>query len=402
MESTETAAPATPAPAPTGDIDRSITTSPEKALSIRDAWRSVEAEHGPVSFTDGEPVEPTVPETDEAKAEREAAETAKAEKKAAKEAKAKADAEEKEEPAEKGPGVKDLIKEQQKLREKEERRVQFHARQAQALERDYQAKYQHLATVEQKLAPLMDAAKAVEVGDFDGIAQAIGKFLGNEDVKDWKALNSEALKAIQSPMYKRMRDLERQREDDRKTQAETQAQLARVEQERTEKAQVEQWHLTITDELSDDEDPAVQALIKAKPDFAARVYAIQKAHYHKNDGDILPAREALASVALNDVFSELEFWNEFIEEHSDSPVVQKFTGRRSAKNSEKTDGTRSAESSEKNGTRKTATSERRAGPPAKNVSHTRAAEASPAIPMDDASIKKLFKSKMEQDFAALR
>lgn len=398
METTETASPAPQAP--TGDIDRSITTSPEKALSIREAWKSVEAEHGPVSFTDGDPVEAPVAETEEAKAK--AAEAAKAEKKATKEAKAKADADEKEEPAEKPLGVKDLVKEREKLREKEARREQYHQRRGQALERDYQAKYNHLATVEQKLSPLMDAAKAVEVGDFDGIAQAIGKFLGNEDVKDWKALNSEALKAIQSPMYKRMRDLERQREDDRKTTAETQAQLQRVEQERAAKAQVESWQMNITDELSEDDDPAVQALIKAKPDFAARVYAIQKAHYHKNDGDILPAREALASVALNDVFAEIEFWNSFIEEHADSPVVQKFTSRRSGKNSEKTDGTRSAESSEKNGTRKTATSERRAGPPAKNVSHTRAAEASPAIPMDDASIKRLFKSKMEQDFAALR
>ena len=239
-------------------IARASRRATEKALSIREAFKAVEDEHGPVSFEQGDPVEAPADETEEAKAEREATEAekaaAKAEKKAAKAA--KPDAEDKEEPVEK-VGVRDLIKEREKLREKEARREQYHARRAQALERDYQGKYNHLANVEQKLAPLMDAAKAVEVGDFDGIAQAIGKFLGNEDVKDWKALNSEALKAIQSPMYKRIaRPSSASASRTGRRRPRRTSRSSGVQQEpRCGSARSSNAQLNITDELSDDERP---------------------------------------------------------------------------------------------------------------------------------------------------
>lgn len=399
----EAQAPAPTTPVVQSSLDTRNTTQPERAASIKEAWAQVTAELGeplPPGEAEAKPEESETeaeaePEEKPAKAERgkdgKFAKAKKAEEKPAEEPESvAAEPEEDEEPQER-VGVRDLVHERRKLREKFERRER-------QLEQTHQQQAQQLQQQWQRLAPLAEVAKAIEHGDFDAIASGLGKWLGNEDVKDWNTLNSEALKAIQSPVYKKMRDLERRQEQERRERDE-QAQNARQQYEsQRAQAQRREWIDNITDELSGDDDPAVSALIDARPEVSQMVFSIQKSHYDETDGEVITPRKALERVVAN-VKQDLEFWTTFLEEHAEaSRFVRKITGAKAPA----AKGNQEAPIPAANGDRKTATSERQGAKAPKNVSHTRAASASVVAPMSEKDLKAFYARKMESDFAALK
>lgn len=388
-------------------IDPASTAEPARAASITDAWKATVAKTGPVTW----PEEPKSEALQAAEAALEARKTetegeekpeeAAAEKppKPAKKAKAEVapveETEEEEAPEEETVSAKDHIKARKDYRERYERReraqTQRHQQQVNFV-RGEMAKVEH---ARQALSPLLRAGQMLEAGDFDGFAKGIGEALGNAEMKDWNTLNSEALKAVQSPVYKKMRDLERQAEQDRQERAraaeEQRAAYTNQEQARA----IEDHKRGIVTELSDDEDPFIAALFEKRPAIAEQVYAIQKSH-HDSRGEVPPSRDATLEF-LRNVHSELQFYNDLIESHADSDVVKKLRAKPGGRQ-----GTKTPEGSNA-GPQKTATSERRTQKPApKNVPQSATAQAAAIPAMTDAEKFKYYGRLIEEDFSKMR
>jgi len=368
---------------------------PGKQVSIREAWAATVAAKGPITYPDetAAAVDPAHVERDDTAPEPEPEKPKPEPKKAkAKEPEPEEEPEEEEEPekpaAKETVTTRDLIKERQKLRERFERNEQ-------AQMQRFRAEAHRLQTIEQKLQPLMRAANALEQGDFEGVAAGIGEALGNGEVKDWNTLTSEALKASQSPVYKKMRDLERKQAEDAKLRDQQAQDQQRAYAEQQKQHEIANWKRNISTELSVDEDPAIPGMLEARPELVDSILAIQHAHYHETRGDVLSPREAAVRL-LKNVRNDFKFWSDFFSEHEESEAIKALTGSQSApkKKTAVTEGRQRTETSEKRGAA--------TRPAPKNVSQTQTAQASAIGQMSDAEKIKLAAIKMQQDFERIR
>jgi hypothetical protein len=369
---------------------------PAKQVSIADAWKATVAKVGPVTYPDEErearaTEEPAAEEPEAPAAEKPEPKKAKAKEEPAEEP----ETEEEEEPARETVTTRDLIKERQKLRARFERNEV-------AQEQKWQAKHRELVGLEQRVnkaaqdyAPLIRAAQAAEAGDFDGIAKSLGEFLKNEDMKDWNTLNGEALKAMQSPVYKKLRDLERQQaEAARQRDAQLQQQQqSYAEQQR--QVEIANWKRGIAAQLTEDEDVAIPAIIESRPQLVDAIFNIQQAHYDETGGDTLSARDAAVKL-LENVRADFKFWSDFFEEHGESGVIKKLTGSQVApkKKPAVTEGRQRTETSERRGAA--------TRPAPKNVPQTQTAQAAALGNLSEKELKRITVLKMQEDFERLR
>lgn len=383
---------------------------PGKQPSIREAWAATIQKHGPITYPDEQRQE--IDETAEAApVETEPEKPEPTEKKAAKPAEPEPEHEQ-EEPEEDDEGEKptvsrkDFFVERRKLRERYERADRQQEQKWSAVERRITAEAQRVQTEAQKLEPLQRAARCVETGDWDGIAKALGETLGNSEIKDWNTLNTAVLQAIQSPVYKEVRDLRRAQEEQRRQDEQRQQQWQAHQAEQQKLAEQAEWKRGIAAELSSEEDEAIPALIESRPQLVDAIFNIQNAHYHETRGELLSPRDAAVKL-LENVRDDFHFWSEFFEEHGESEAIKMLTGSQaSPKNKPASSGRRKTENSEgTSGRQRTRTSERQTTatrPASKTVPQSQTAAASALSKMSDEQLKKFYAQKMEQDFSRLR
>lgn len=127
------------------------------------------------------------------------------------------------------------------------------------------------------------AKRALDADDFDGFAQALGH-------KDWNALNEKVINRFADPNYKRLQELERdkqQREQREAQQREQQIAQAKQQQELAAQAEYKQG-LSAT--MAESSDPFVAAMAD-DPAFVNAIFRIQEQHF---DGhETITAEEAV-------------------------------------------------------------------------------------------------------------
>lgn len=219
-----------------------------------------------------------------------------------------------------------------------------------------------------ELGPLLEAKKALEAGDFDGLARGLGH-------DDWKTLQAETLKRFQSPEYQRVQQLERDlrerqaREDaERKTQAE---QRAQADQQKAREAYIDG---DLARELGAIEDEQVRGLAE-DPAFRRAVFAIQDREWDEHARETIPVAEAAREVVST--------------ARKQYAKLHKIFGGQAA--SEPEDATASATRSGR------ASVPTRARKRSKTVTHDRAAEAAaPGTELSDDEWKRRAIKRLEQ------
>lgn len=104
--------------------------------------------------------------------------------------------------------------ERKKFREEKAAHQQELQRQVQQLEANFDKRHTEISAREERVNAF---EKAVESGDFDGMAKAIKR-------ADWNAAQKEAVERLSDPTYQRMVALERDKEEREKREKETEAQ----------------------------------------------------------------------------------------------------------------------------------------------------------------------------------
>lgn len=142
----------------------------------------------------------------------------------------------------------------------------------------------------ERLAPLDEARKAIESGDFDALAAALGKASGQE-ISTWNDLNKLVVQRFASPEYDQVLKLKREQENLRRELQEKQ----RREQMTATQAQQEQaranYMRELTEELGASEDDAVKAFA-ADQSFVRAVFSEQSAAYNQQAGTTITVDEA--------------------------------------------------------------------------------------------------------------
>ena len=296
------------------------TGNPTNQADIMSAWKKTIQEVGELDPEQ----DPAKVATDEGEQEEEQPKAAKS----AKAAKAKAEeAEETEAESEDDADAKPAKLTQADNRALTQARIalnqRFQRREAAQMQR-FQEREQQLQRMQQEhsatFQPLIDAARAIEAGDFDGFAKGIGGYLKDPALADWNKLNEVGLQAVQSPVYKRMRQLERQQAEALEQQRKQQEQQAQLQQQAAQAAQIQAWKDDLKDSCIAHEDPAVASLIESRPQLVDAIFNIQQAHYHSTGGDVLEPADAVAQLLTN-VRNDFKFWSEYFESHSESPLL---------------------------------------------------------------------------------
>lgn len=140
------------------------------------------------------------------------------------------------------------------------------------LEQQAQARAEKiLSETSVKASVALQAQRAIEAGDYDAFAKALGR-------ADWNALNTEVIARFADPNYKRMRELESW-----KTQQEEQAQRARAEAEARAKQDEESRVVTsykadLSAQMAQSADPLIAAFAD-DPSFVQAIFDVQKNEY---------------------------------------------------------------------------------------------------------------------------
>jgi len=322
-----------------------------RAVSVSEAWETVRAKLG--DDGEAEPAEATP------------------EKSAPPKAAAKPDPEP--EPAN---GERDYVKGLAALRRKFERKES-------ELNTSVAAREEQIQAVVKRYQPLHRAAQAIESGDFDAIAEALAEFIGDDQIKDWNALQGAALQARNNPAIREVRKLRQETERERARVAEMQKTQQNEQRTAAQRREEAQWIESVSDDLTTDADPGLAALVEITPGISQSIFAVQRDH-HKATGEVLPASEA-AAVALKDLYAYHQKWTKYFAENADSAFVRKISGSQTAAKS-------ASGSASQNGARKGNGQFKRPPP---NVSQNRTSEASAPARLSDAELRKRFARQME-------
>jgi hypothetical protein len=185
--------------------------------------------------------------------------------------------------------------ERHKFREEKRQETAVIERRAQEVEqrtKGYQAQLQeYMAEIDAKQTRSSAFDKAVEAGDFDGAAAAMGR-------KDWQSLQQEMLDRVSDPTYKQMVELQNWKEQQEKQEQERQQQWKRQQEEqREQQAQQEQRQVETTYKgqlsqmMAASKDPIVAAM-HDDPVFIESIFQYQRKHFDPETATA-PSPEAL-------------------------------------------------------------------------------------------------------------
>lgn len=173
------------------------------------------------------------------------------------------------------------------------------------VEQERQELARQRAEIEQAGQALRQASQALEAGDFDSFAKALGR-------QDWNELNKEVLAAYNDPNFKRLRELEkRERERQEAEQRRQQEAEARQRAEQREREMLA-YKAELSKQMSSSENRVVQALAD-DPRFVEAVFRVQKHHWDPVARQTVTPEEALELMVgdknlltdLRDLYSRL-------------------------------------------------------------------------------------------------
>lgn len=175
----------------------------------------------------------------------------------------------------------------------------------------------------QEHEPMRAAIKLFEAGDLDGFATQLGLIAKDPSIKNWNGLNEAAINAVSNPMYKRMRQLERQTEERQAELAKQHTQYQAQQAQAAKDQEIANWKSSLADEANSDEDPAIGNLLTSRPQMVDALFSIQQRHFHESGGDTLPVRDAAIKL-LSNVREDYKFWSAYFEEHSESDALSEL------------------------------------------------------------------------------
>ena len=170
-----------------------------------------------------------------------------------------------------------LWKERQlgQIKQREERLVEQEreiVQRARAVKEDAE---KHVASISGRIEQANKLLKAWETRDYNGIAAALG-------VKDWDALQEDVIAAHSDPNYKRMRELERWRQEREENDKRTAAEQERAREEQEHQAQLERrdrarmnYRTQLATTMKQSKDRVVREL-SDDPIFVSTIFAIQE------------------------------------------------------------------------------------------------------------------------------
>lgn len=298
--------------------------------------------------------------------------------------------------------LKNYLTERTKNREQVERKEALMAERESQRHQAFQQRSTQLAQREARLAPLERALQAMDDGDADAFAKHLGEVRGDTELTDWNKLNDRILQNMQSPVYKETIKLKSQLAARDKAEAEQRRAYQEQQARQQHDAQLNQYKENLANELAEDTDEALPALVKLRPQLIEQIYQVQQAHYDRTGGEVLHPRMATEKV-LNDVYGQLQSWADYFETNKDSDLVRQIMGVRGA--TPEKNGSQSAArkgKTEQNGTRDAASLAKPGAKVPTNISHSRTAEASAAGQLSPKELMKRAAKDMEESFANTR
>lgn len=128
--------------------------------------------------------------------------------------------------------------------------------------------------------------KAMSVGDYEGIA----KLLGHED---WNKLQEAVIAQVSDPNYKKMRELERWKEDQEKQRSESERQQQEHQKQQAQMRARQEYAQGLSKTMSGSKDPLLAAL-HDEPFIVQAVMNLQGQNY---DGQSVPPPERVLRMA---------------------------------------------------------------------------------------------------------
>lgn len=155
--------------------------------------------------------------------------------------------------------------------------------------------------------------KALDGGDFDGMARAAG-------FKDWREMLNEQTKRMASPEYRRVQELERREQERERAAKEADERRIAAEQQQQQARSIQEYKAAMADELKTHE--GMLGRMAADPDIVDLLYQVRAEHYRAT-GDELelaelaeqPARVLGGKSALDLLRSKWEALNEIFGDH---------------------------------------------------------------------------------------
>lgn len=238
---------------------------------------------------------------------------------------------------------------------------------------------QALAKEEAGFANIRKAAAALESGDPDGLAVALGR-------KDWNELNDELLNHTASPTYKRLKELERRDAERAENEKRAQDQARQQQAQRQQHEKIQAHMRGMAEELAEHEDPLLAEACAEFPQLTELMFGEQRSHW-KAEGEELDAATA-ASKSLSSLYANARKIVDLCEKHAEaSPLAKRLKGVQAPK---QPGGDRGARNPVRQADAKAS---------AKTVSHTRAAEAAAPRELSPRELRDKYAAKMTESMA---
>ena len=196
-------------------------------------------------------------------------------------------------------------------------------------------------------------AKALDSGDFDGMAKSAG-------YANWREMLNEQTKRMASPEYRRVQELERREAEREKAQKEADARNAEAQQLQKRAQGIQAYKVGMTEELNESGDGQLMQMAEDK-DIVDLLYQVADAHMRATGDELTPAEAAETPSPLFGNKSALDLLKDKWE------VLNKIFGDQHASDAE------DASASARRGGQSARSRERK---PPKTVSQRNAAEAS--------------------------
>lgn len=146
-------------------------------------------------------------------------------------------------------------------------------------------KQEFTGTHGERLTKAESILKAIEAGDPEGFAQAVG-------TKDFNEFQESFIKRLADPNYKELRELQKWREDQQK-QAEQQKKDQETQEANRQRAELRsKWLGDLTEKGKTSKDRVAQAMAD-DPMFLNVVFEIQKAHWDDSSKSTVSLEEAI-------------------------------------------------------------------------------------------------------------
>ena len=127
------------------------------------------------------------------------------------------------------------------------------------------------SSIEPQLARTQRIDRAMEAGDYEGLAKELG-------AESWNGLQEKVLAALSDPNYKRLQELERQVQARERQEAETRQEMQRREESRARAAAMQTHKQNLSAAMAQSKDPLVAAM-HDDPLFINTVIEVQRQNW---------------------------------------------------------------------------------------------------------------------------